>query len=116
MVLFWPEPPICKRSAVCGSYLAFEIWILLRPHLKNIGCSSEEKIFIAFLLISMQRYSRKKRRIVGFEVEKGELGEKSAVFSNGEKRRKSGRRSVRNGLFILLRRGISGNGESVQVP
>jgi hypothetical protein len=39
------------------------------------------------------------------EVEKGELGEKSAVFSNGEKRRENSRRSVRNGLFSLLRRG-----------
>jgi hypothetical protein len=27
--------------------------------------------------------------MAGFEVEKGELGEKSAVFSNGEKRRKN---------------------------
>jgi hypothetical protein len=39
------------------------------------------------------------------EVEKGELGEKSAVFSNGEKRRENVWRSVRNGLFSLLRRG-----------
>ena len=59
----------------------------------------------AFLLISMQRYSRKKWRMAGFEVEKGELGEKPAVFSNGEKRRENVWRSVRNGLFSLLRRG-----------
>ena len=52
----------------------------------------------------------------GFEVEKVELGEKSAVFSNGEKRRKAGRRGPRNGLFSVLRREISGNGESAQVP
>ncbi len=42
--------------------------------------------------------------MAGFEVEKGELGEKSAVFSNGENRRKSGQRNLRNGLFTLLRR------------
>ena len=45
-----------------------------------------------------------------------DLGEKSAVFSNGEKRRESGQRSVRNGLLSLLRRGIPSNGESAQVP
>ena len=49
-------------------------------------------------------------------MENGELGEKSAVFSNGEKRLESSQRSVQNGLFILLSRGISGNGESVKVP
>jgi hypothetical protein len=59
---------------------------------------------------------KKKWRMAGFEVEKGELGEKPAVFSNGEKRRENSRRSVRNGLFSLLRWGISGNGESAQVP
>jgi len=59
---------------------------------------------------------KKKWRMSGFEVEKGDLGEKSAVFSNGEKRRESGQRSVRNGLLSLLRRGISGHGESAQVP
>jgi len=32
---------------------------------------------------------KKKWRMAGFEVEKGELGEKSAVFSNGEKRREN---------------------------
>ena len=51
-----------------------------------------------------------------FEVEKGELGEKSAVFSNGEKRLENSWRNALNGLFSLLRRGISGNGESAQVP
>jgi hypothetical protein len=39
------------------------------------------------------------------EVEKGDLGEKSAVFSNGEKRRENVWRSAQNGLFSLLRRG-----------
>ena len=52
----------------------------------------------------------------GFEAEKGDLGEKSAVFSNGEKRRESGQRSVRNGLFFLLRREVPTNGELAQVP
>ena len=52
----------------------------------------------------------------GFEVEKGELGEKSAVFSNGEKRRESGRRNVRNGLLCLLRKEVPTNGEFAQVP
>ena len=50
-----PPPPICKR---------FEIFS--GGHLKIIGCSSVEKIFIAFLLTSIQRYSRKKRRILAF--------------------------------------------------
>ena len=54
--------------------------------------------------------------MAGFEVEKGDLGEMLAVFSNGEKRRGNGQRSTRNGLFSLLRRGITGNGESSQVP
>jgi hypothetical protein len=54
--------------------------------------------------------------MAGFEAEKGELGEKSAVFSNGEKRRENVWRSARNGLLSLLRRGITGNGESAQVP
>jgi len=53
--------------------------------------------------------------MAGFEVEKGDLGEKSAVFSNGEKRRESGQRSVRNALFSLLRRGITENEESAQM-
>ena len=43
--------------------------------------------------------------MAGFEVEKGELGEKSAVFSNGEKWRGNGQRNVQNGLLSLLRRG-----------
>ena len=59
---------------------------------------------------------KKKWRMAGFEVEKGELGEQPAVFSNGEKRRENVWRSPRNGLFSLLCRGISGNGESAQVP
>ena len=59
---------------------------------------------------------KKKWRMSGFEVEKGELGEKSAVFSNGENRRETGRRSVQNGLFAVLRWGIPANGESSQVP
>ena len=54
--------------------------------------------------------------MAGFEVEKGELGEKSAVFSNGEKRLESGQRSVRNDLLCLLRREVPTNGESAQVP
>ena len=49
-------------------------------------------------------------------MEKGDLGEKSAVFSNGEKRRENVWRSVRNGLFSLLCIGFSGTGESAQVP
>ena len=59
---------------------------------------------------------KKKRRMLGFEVEKGELGEKSAVFSNGENRRENVWRSVRNGLFFLLRREVPTNGEFAQVP
>jgi len=59
---------------------------------------------------------KKKWRMSGFEVEKGELGEKSAVFSNGEKRQENSRRSARNGLFFLLRRGFPSNGELAQVP
>ena len=113
---YLPEKPIYKRSAVCGSYLVFEVWILLCLHLKNIGCSSAEKIFIAFLLTSMQRYSRKSGEWRDLRWNNADLGEKSAVFSNGEKRRESGRRSVRNGLFSLLRRGFPSNGESSQVP
>jgi len=54
--------------------------------------------------------------MAGFEVEKGELREKSAVFSNGEKRRESSRRTLQNGLLSLLRSGIAGNGEFAQVP
>ena len=45
-----------------------------------------------------------------------ELGEKPAVFSNGEKRRESGQKGVPNAPFSLLRRGIPSNGESSQVP
>ena len=59
---------------------------------------------------------KKKWRMAGFEVEKGELGEKSAVFSNGENRREIGQRSTQNDLLSLLRRGITGNGESAQMP
>jgi hypothetical protein len=59
---------------------------------------------------------KKKWRMSGFEVEKGELGEKSAVFSNGEKRQENSRRSARNGLFSLLRREFLSNGEAAQVP
>ena len=51
-----------------------------------------------------------------FEVERVDLGEKPSVFSNGENRRETGRRGVRNGLFSVLRRGVSPNGESSQVP
>ena len=43
--------------------------------------------------------------MTGFEVEKGELGEKSAVFSNGEKRWENKPRNAQNGLFSLLPRG-----------
>jgi hypothetical protein len=64
----------------------------------------------------MQRYSRKSGEWRDLRWKNAELGEKSAVFSNGEKRRESSQRSVRNGLFSLLRRGITGNGETAQVP
>jgi hypothetical protein len=64
----------------------------------------------------MQRYSRKSGEFGAFEAENGELGETSAVFSNGENRRVNVWRSVRNGLFFLLRREVPTNGESAQVP
>jgi len=52
----------------------------------------------------------------GFEVEKGELGEKPAVFSNGENRRKDGRRSPRTAFSPFSTGGMAANGESAQVP
>ena len=62
---------------------------------------------------AIQEKSGENRR---FEAENVDLGEKPAVFSNGENRRKTGRRSPRNGLFSVLRRGMGANGESAQVP
>lgn len=45
-----------------------------------------------------------------------EFGEKSVVFSNGEKQEEDIRRNAGNGLFSVLHRGMAANGESAQVP
>jgi len=59
----------------------------------------------------MQRYSRKSGEWLDLRWNNADLGEKSAGFSNGEKRRESGQRSVRNDLLSLLGRGVHANGE-----
>jgi len=64
-----PPTPICKRPHFASHFWCFEVWNLLRPHLKTACCSSAEKIFIAFLLTSMQRYSRISGEYRRFEVE-----------------------------------------------
>ena len=64
----------------------------------------------------MQRYSRKSGEWRDLRWKNAELGEKSAVFSNGEKRQENSWRNALNGLLSLLRRGFLSNGESAQVP
>ncbi|MBR6058498.1 MAG: hypothetical protein IKP58_10060 [Victivallales bacterium] len=51
----------------------------------------------------------------GFEVENGDLGEKSVPFSNGEKQEENSQRNAENSLLTIFRWRMPKKGESAQV-
>ncbi len=84
---------------------SFEIQTVFSPCSKSFSVLRGEDFGVFSLNIHLTLFIKKVEKISVLRWNNADLGEKSAVFSNGEKRLENSWRNALNDLFSLLRRG-----------